>query len=621
MYSSQISRLKYTATGNMLQLHLPKHARCLVRRVHRNAYRLAESQALWALATTGDERRVWERLYTGDHVVLWDAFEQHFDLLAAEIIGKSLDLSVPKSEQPLRLAIKIHGTTRVRKLPLHGYNIRDDLFCPPGEFLELWSQCATTSSARTPYYDETFFSFRGIGIRVATSLDDLQYIQDFAKAHSFGYRTAFITLVASDASGPVGAILAQPCLSTSRPHSAAARVFGAEYEDFRQDSLSIKRIFNNEKSAHKLEIHEALLRGFVEAAPFLVEGSLRIIEAVSYDPHPLTHKLGFYAELPNSPTDSIYYWRPFNLPHRYVEKRAPNSEDTRRGLHELVSARANLKFYGVFGRLQSFGRAIREKAWALEDSGQNRGVWKSLRAGDVVFFVRDRQVLEGYGVVERIRNDSSLPRYPLRIDFALMEVPYIAADLTQNPYSDWILLPSHGGIFLLQNMGGSQLRMAVDLRHSEGKMWVKPNPYLLHGTEFLEIPKQVFVVQAWSLKDDVLPTLREVLSNAGYQVTHAEDREGQIIFGDVWRLLNEAEIVLVDFTQKRPNVYLEYGMALVLGKPIVAISQSLDDMPSDTPQLKTILYQNTMSGTVSLSEKLLRAVADRIAGKRQLDGR
>lgn len=48
-------------------------------------------------------------------------------------------------------------------------------------------------------------------------------------------------------------------------------------------------------------------------------------------------------------------------------------------------------------------------------------------------------------------------------------------------------------------------------------------------------------------------------------VTHASDRQGQVIFEDIWILMNEAQAVLVDFTQKRPNVYLEYGMALVLG--------------------------------------------------------
>jgi hypothetical protein len=494
--------------------------------------------------------------------------------------------------------------------------MRDDLFCPTGDFGVLWAQCDVGSNFPRELHRETFFSFGGLGIRVASSLADLQYIQDFARSHSFGYRTAFLTLIAEDSNGPVGALLAQPCLSVRFPHSAATRVFGAAYEYFRQDSLSISRIFTSDKANYRLEVQEALLLGFIEVAPFLVEGSLRIVEAASYDPHPLTHKLGFHAELPDRPTDSIYYWKPFDIPKGFVHKRATNEEDTRRAMHALVAARANMKFYGAFARLQDLGQVVRQREWGLENYTSNRGLWTSLRPRDTIFFIRDRQILEGYGVVEEIKYERDYPRYPLRILFKIMEVPYISADLTVEPFSEWLQLPSRGSLFHLNNMAGSQLRTAVDLRQSEGKMWIIPNQYLLPGTDFVQIQRQIFVVQAWALKDNVLPTLREILVGGGYTVTHAEDRQGQVIFGDIWKLMNEAEVVLVDFTEKRPNVYLEYGMAIVLGKPIVALSQRHEDVPSDTPQLKVIDYENSMAGTKVLAPRLLKAVEERITGLR-----
>ena len=391
----------------MIKFELAQDAKCLVSRVAPSAFRKARAEGLWALGTLGRERRIWERLYVGDRVVIYDVSEQSFDLLAAEIVGKSLDLSVPKSERPLRLVLKIYGACRTKALPLHGYHRQDDLFCPAGAFSELWVKCEAQSVKAHPKYDEYFYSFRNVRVRVATSLTDLAYIREFAKAHSFGYREAFITLIASDDSGPVGAILAQPCLSTRRPHAATARVFGKDYEHFRHSSLSIKRIFTNEKADHKIEVQEALLRGFLEVAPFLVDEPLRLVDAVSYDPHPLAQKVGFFAELPNRPTDSIYFWRPFNLAGDYVKRRALDPEDTKQAIHELIAARANLKFYGAFGRLQGIGRAIREKAWALEDSSQNRGLWKSLRKGDVLFLIRDKQILEGYGVVASTTNDDT----------------------------------------------------------------------------------------------------------------------------------------------------------------------------------------------------------------------
>lgn len=142
-------------------------------------------------------------------------------------------------------------------------------------------------------------------------------------------------------------------------------------------------------------------------------------------------------------------------------------------------------------------------------------------------------------------------------------------------------------------------------------MWVEPNPYLLHGTSFQMKKKQVFLVQAWSLAETVYPAIKGILDGAGYRLVYAGDRDGQVVFDDIWLMLNESDIVLVDFTHKRPNVYLEYGMALVLGKPIVAISQDKEDMPSDTPNLKYILYEDKLSDN-SLKKHLVRSIKDTV---------
>src|SRR5262249_52978055 len=89
-------------------------------------------------------------------------------------------------------------------------------------------------------------------------------------------------------------------------------------------------------------------------------------------------------------------------------------------------------------------------------------------------------------------------------------------------------------------------------------------------------------------------------------------RDGQVIFQPVWKLMNEAEAIIVDFSSQRPNVFLEYGMALVLGKPIVAITQNKSDIPSDTPNLKWYLYREN-APLVDLEKVLPRAISDTIA--------
>jgi hypothetical protein len=50
-------------------------------------------------------------------------------------------------------------------------------------------------------------------------------------------------------------------------------------------------------------------------------------------------------------------------------------------------------------------------------------------------------------------------------------------------------------------------------------------------------------------------------------------------------------------------------MALVLGKPIVAITQEPSDIPSDTSNLKYLLYEDRL-GDTALSDNLVRSVRD-----------
>jgi FixJ family two-component response regulator len=142
---------------------------------------------------------------------------------------------------------------------------------------------------------------------------------------------------------------------------------------------------------------------------------------------------------------------------------------------------------------------------------------------------------------------------------------------------------------------------------NKGAMLVYPNPFLLPETKFDLKENQIFVVQAYSIFNDVYPEIKSILEKDGFIVKNFTDRDGQVIFNDIWVLLNESIAVIVDFTQKRPNVYLEFGMALVLGKPIIAITQSSDDIPSDTPNLKYIVYKNTKADR-TLEEKLVKAV-------------
>jgi len=51
------------------------------------------------------------------------------------------------------------------------------------------------------------------------------------------------------------------------------------------------------------------------------------------------------------------------------------------------------------------------------------------------------------------------------------------------------------------------------------------------------------------------------------------------IMADVWRCTRQAVVVLADVTGKNPNVVYELGLAHAAGKPVVIVTNSLEDCP------------------------------------------
>ena len=63
-------------------------------------------------------------------------------------------------------------------------------------------------------------------------------------------------------------------------------------------------------------------------------------------------------------------------------------------------------------------------------------------------------------------------------------------------------------------------------------------------------------------------------------------------------------VVVVDFTGKNPNVMYETGIAHTLGKLVVPISQSLEDVPFDMAHHRCLNYLSNAEGFSNLSKKL-----------------
>lgn len=59
---------------------------------------------------------------------------------------------------------------------------------------------------------------------------------------------------------------------------------------------------------------------------------------------------------------------------------------------------------------------------------------------------------------------------------------------------------------------------------------------------------------------------------------------------DIWGLVASSRVLLADLTGKNPNVFYELGLAHAAHKPVLLLTQTLDDVPFDLQSLRIITY-------------------------------
>ena len=87
---------------------------------------------------------------------------------------------------------------------------------------------------------------------------------------------------------------------------------------------------------------------------------------------------------------------------------------------------------------------------------------------------------------------------------------------------------------------------------------------------------------------------------------------------DLKEQIAAADIVIVDFTGKNPNVYYEAGLADAWKKDWIVLAQSADDLTFDVRHIRTIRYANVMGADVKLRNDLTEAL--KALGHQQMIG-
>ncbi len=119
-------------------------------------------------------------------------------------------------------------------------------------------------------------------------------------------------------------------------------------------------------------------------------------------------------------------------------------------------------------------------------------------------------------------------------------------------------------------------------------------------------PESVAVMMPFKQEyDNVYDTIKETCRKYGFECHRADDFwNDSMIIQDIFELIYCSLIVIVDFSEKNPNVFYEAGIAHTLGRNVIPITQSIEDIPFDLNHHRHIDYTNNEEGLEKLKMKL-----------------
>lgn len=131
------------------------------------------------------------------------------------------------------------------------------------------------------------------------------------------------------------------------------------------------------------------------------------------------------------------------------------------------------------------------------------------------------------------------------------------------------------------------------------------------GANFTPDSNLCFVLMPFlkSMEPIYMDHIKSIVEMEGISCQRADDIVGtNIITYDIWEKINRARFIVADLTGKNPNVFYEVGLAHAIGKEVILVTQSMDDVPFDLKALRCIVYSFTPRGMKELKNKLTQTI-------------
>jgi|CryGeyStandDraft_6_1057127.scaffolds.fasta_scaffold107691_2 hypothetical protein len=217
---------------------------------------------------------------------------------------------------------------------------------------------------------------------------------------------------------------------------------------------------------------------------------------------------------------------------------------------------------------------------------------------------------------------------PMVTDLPSVEIKNVIENLLspvqfmENPTADHqkavdavrVLLKSQQNLTVVKdsNTGNIELRQIIDgfvstsVEIAEAKKVITFTPSVFSIPNKPLIDNLVAVMMPFIMEfDNVYQTIKQACTNVDMLCYRVNDIwNNSAIIQDIFELIYCSSIVIVDFSNKNPNVFYEAGIAHTLGKNVIPITQSIEDIPFDLRHHRAVKYLNNNEGLIELREIL-----------------
>jgi hypothetical protein len=220
------------------------------------------------------------------------------------------------------------------------------------------------------------------------------------------------------------------------------------------------------------------------------------------------------------------------------------------------------------------------------------------------------------GWIKRVRVRQNKARFEFEFDPSNVSIPaaQILAMGCDLDISEWEMNRHHWAVKnvdLFEALGEAGL---IDLKRLIGAQGqgtpakvehYEIKPRIFRSPEAKSDDKLVSVMMPYVGFDAIYDAIKASVRLAGLSCERADKfwEESELI-QDIFSLIYRSRYVICDFSGSNPNVFYEAGIAHTLGREVIPISQSADDVPFDLRHHRYIRHLNNQQGLEELTGKL-----------------